>query len=154
MPAGLPAIPSDALKILIGDNAFILNGMSKLTAIKVGICEVLSIERTPAGVSVGADLYDSDGKLVARIADGKLDVLTGDNVRSTRNGDLSNIIITDRGGNEMLFVRYLNSTTVQARGIFSCPGHKPVVVKDQQPIPGLIMRGMCAVGVRYGITVQ
>jgi hypothetical protein len=79
-PPNLPPIGPDDLKILIGDNAFVIGGMRKATAIKIGRCEVLSMERTPHGVTVSADLYDAGGKLIARIAGGQTHVLTGENV--------------------------------------------------------------------------
>jgi hypothetical protein len=157
-PNGCDRLPqtlsSDALRILIGDNAFVLSGVGRITALQVGTCPVLSIERTPRGVSVDADLYDIHGKMVATLRDGQFHVLTGDDVKIGRNGDLSTLVVSDGAGEELLYVRYLNPTTVIARGVFGCSGHSPVRVKSEEPVPGNQMHGVCMVNTRTGIQLQ
>jgi hypothetical protein len=142
--------PDNAIAVLIGDNALVHLGAGKFRALAIGECDAISMEQTSAGVRVYADLYDANGKLVARIANGEIHTMTGENVRQERNGDLSVLIIKDRHGSELLNIRYLNPKTIQVRGIFGCPGHPPVIVRDQQPVPGLFIRGSCVVNMVPG----
>lgn len=142
----------ETLKILIGDNAVTRDGLGRVNAIQVGKCPVLAFERTADGVSPIVDLYDAAGRHIADIHRGEFHALSGDTHFVDRRGDLSTLAITDRSwatllshgrALELLYVRYLNPTTVQARGIFGCPGHAPVVVKPQEPIPGQYITGLC-----------
>jgi hypothetical protein len=144
-PPGFEQISPDALKILVGDNAIVLTGMGKTSVIQIGQCRPLSVERSPSGVSFNADLYDANGKLIARLADGRLSILTSDRVHWSHNGDLTNLTVTDGNGTELLYIRYLNPTTIQARGIFGCPGHTRVVVRDSEPIAGSLTHNGCFV---------
>jgi hypothetical protein len=111
--------PDDALKILIGDNVLWRRGMGKITAMTVGTCKSLSMERDALGISIDADLYDANGKLIARVVKGQIRALTGENVQLRRNGDLTTMIVSDGRGAELLYLRYLNPTTLQGR-VLSC----------------------------------
>jgi len=141
MPTNL--VSHDALKILIGDSAAALNGLGKIWAIGIAACNVLGIERTPQGINIEAKLYDAQGRLVATINDNTFHALSGKSYLVDRHGDLSTLAVTDQNGEEVLFVRYLNPMAVIARGVFGCPGHRIVPVRDGQPIPGLVMHSAC-----------
>jgi hypothetical protein len=139
-------VPADALRILIGSNAFFQSGFGKITAIEIGkdpnACQVLTIERTPDGIKVGAELYSEDGKLIARITNNEFHAINGNNSFVKRQNDLSTLVVKSRTTrfwfwtieNELLFVHYLNPTTIRARGLFGCPGHKSVAFTDSGQI--------------------
>ncbi len=126
--AGGPRVlPPDTLKILIGSNAYVSSpGISKITAIKIGSCDVLTMEKTQTGINVGAELYDADGRLIARIANNEFHAISGAHSHVERQNNLSTLIVKDADDAELLYVHYLNPTTVRARGVFGCPGHAPV----------------------------
>jgi hypothetical protein len=111
--------PADAMRILIGDNAGVRTKPGKFTAVQIGNCPVLSMERTADKISVSVDLYDDNGKLIATTKTGEIHAITGENVRLRRGGDLSTLFIEDGAGKELLYVRYLNPTTVAARGFLA-----------------------------------
>lgn len=121
-----------ALRILMGGNTFVLIGMGRFTAVEIGTCPTLVMERTAKGIGVNADLYNNDGKLIARIFNNQLSAISGEASSVERNGDLSTIIVKDKDGKELLYVRYLNPTTVRARGVFGCQGRSPVVIDDNR----------------------
>ena len=158
-------LPPDALKVLIGDNGIAHSGMGRFTALRIGQCDVLGMERTSAGIGVYADLFDADGRHIAAVTNNALHVLTGETISMSRRGDLSTLVVTKAGwpwwiswllGNgdaELLYVHYLNPTTVQARGIFGCSMHKLITVTDGQPVPGIFMHHGC-LAARIGISVQ
>lgn len=150
----LSSTSTSPLTILIGDNAFIQTGADRLTAIQVGACPVLSMWRTPIGITVESDLFNAQGKLVASVRDGKLMVLTSDDIKMSRNGDLSTLVVSDAADNELLFVQYLNPTTIIARGVFGCPGHKLVRVRSDEPVPGLTLHHSCMANNKVGIQIN
>jgi hypothetical protein len=144
----------DALRILIGDNTIARDIPGKFIALKIGRCDVVSMKRTSQGVSVDADLYDGDGKLIARIRNKEIKALSGEKSSVERGGDLSTLIIKDETGRETLFMRYLNTTTIRVRGIFGCPGHKTVIVKDDETVPGMFMSKSCLLNNGVAIAIQ
>jgi len=131
-----PRPPDTALKIFIGKNvAFQRDAtIKKLIAIRVGSCPVATMEQTAAGIAVTASMYNSSGKLIVRIADGVMHIMTNGITRATRNGDLSTLIVTDDSRNELLYIRYLNPTTLRIKGTFGCPGHALVQITDDKVI--------------------
>jgi hypothetical protein len=139
------SLPADTLRILIGTNTMALTQSGKITAIQIGSCNVLSMERVANKISVGVDLYDAKGKLIATTRNGEIHAITGENVRIRRDGDLSALIIEDGANNELLYVKYLNRNTVKARGVFGCPGHRLLTVRDNSSIAGGTIRGNCSV---------
>lgn len=152
--APIPPSPEGLLKVLIGNNAIGETGLGKFVALQVGTCPVLSLTRTADAIGLDAQLYDADGNLIATVTNDALSVLTGQNVTMSRKGDLSTLVVSDGSGKELLYVRFVNPTTVVARGVFGCPGHALVRVTDQQPVPGVFMSGDCFVNSKIGIEVQ
>jgi hypothetical protein len=146
-------LPSGSMKILIGDNAFAWPGFGKFTAIQIGACQTISMERTPLGISVDADVYDELGRLIAQIRNNEIMALKGDNYSPKQFRDGSSLTIKDAHGQEVFNVLYINPSTVRVRGVFGCPGHKTIAVKDDQPVPGLFMHDSCLSG-RVAIRVN
>jgi hypothetical protein len=147
-------LPANALRILIGDNTAAMIGDGKITAIQIGNCPVLSMQRKSDKISVAVNLYDVNGRLIASTNDGAIHAITGENVQVRRDGDLSTIIIENGSGKELLYVKYLNPTTVMARGIFGCPGFKPVTVKEGQPIAAPFISGGCSVNAGTFVVIK
>jgi hypothetical protein len=140
----VPPLPSNALKILIGDNAFVRTSTDngKFPVIRIGKCDVVRMSRTNNGLAVDADLYNIEDKHIAHIENNQLQVLTSEKVSAERKGDLGTLLIMDGDGKELLFVDYINAQTIRIRGIFSCPGHKPVIIQGNETIR---MSGSCMV---------
>ena len=136
----------------MGTSAAAMTKDGKISALKIGTCRVLSMERKSEKISLSVSLYDASGKMIAVTEDGAIHAITGQNVRMRRDGTLTTFIIEDGGGKELLYVKYLNSTTVQARGIFGCPGHAPVVIQDGQPIKGI--SGACLMNADVAIAIK
>lgn len=147
-PYGIPALPPDTLKVLFGNNAVAHTGQGKFTALQIAQCPVLAMERTASGIGVFADLYDAKGKLIARVTNNQIHVLTGEHVSLDRRGDLSTLIVTDGAGAELLHVRYLNETAIKVRGVFGCPGHTLVRT------PEMFINNSCLANNMVGISVD
>jgi hypothetical protein len=153
-PAGAcaanPADPNSWV-LLIGTAGIIFNGPIDFPFLTVGNCPVLTISRDSSGVSVSADLFDDGGRLIATIKNNEFHAISGTSTRVERDHDLSKLVIM-QGQQELLFVNYLNKSTVRVRGVFGCPGHHTVPVRDNQPVPGFHMGGCATIakGVHMG----
>jgi hypothetical protein len=146
-------ISGDAMTVLIGNNAVAKNGFGKFIPLKIGKCEVLWLERTPQGVFANADFFDGADN-PARIRNNEIVALNGENYTARQTRDLSTLIVRDRQGQELLYVRFINPNTVRVRGVFGCAGHRPVLVRDDQPIPGVFMSNSCFIGDGVAISIQ
>jgi hypothetical protein len=153
-PNNCPGATSpEAWRIMIGNNAMQFNDPVEVSLLQIGSCKVVTVKRDESGLSVAADLFDEKGKLIATIKNNEFHALSGAGARVDRDHDLSKLIVFNGEGQEILFVHYLNKTTVRVRGVFGCPGHSLVPVRDNQPIPGVMMPGVCiniAKGARLG----
>lgn len=138
-----PPMPPDAWKIFVGNTVISIGKTNEIPLIAVGKCKVLTIHRDDSGLSINADLFDSEGRLIASIKNNQFHALSGQHSRVERGHDLTNVKVTDGSGREILFVRYLNRSAVRVRGIFGCPGHTLVPVKDNEPLPNIITGFSC-----------
>lgn len=139
-----PAATSpDAWKIMFGDSAVQFAEPVEVPLLKVGSCHVLTINRETSGILVTADLFDARGRLVAALKNNEFHALSGERSRVERDHSLSKLIIQNADGAEILYVDYMNKSTVRVRGIFGCPGHSLIAIKDNEPIPGFFMHGNC-----------
>jgi len=148
---GLPMMPPNTIKILIGDNAFGASGFGKSIALEIGTCEAASIERTPSGVFINAQFVDSDDNQVVRILRNKIDALNGETYTARQSIDQGSLTVTNKHGVELFYARYLNKQTVRIRGFFGCGGRAPILVRDEQPVPGLFISHGCVLNSRVGI---
>jgi hypothetical protein len=86
-PANYPTPPNgcdgsigeDAIKILIGDNGIARTGYGSIIALRIGVCDALSIERSPEGVFVDAELNDGSGSPPVRIKKNEIFAQNGGN---------------------------------------------------------------------------
>jgi hypothetical protein len=147
-PNGCDGTPlgSDALKILIGDNAMARSGMGSVVPIGIKDCEPLSMERTPDGVFVNASLFDRENGAVVTIRANKISALNGRNYSASQSRDESRLTIRNAKGTELFYVRFLNRSTIQFRGFLGCSANEVILVREQQPVPGFVMSGSCFLG--------
>lgn len=124
-------VPADEFRIILGTNA-IPAGDGKCTALGVGTCKALTLDRTPRGVTVDAELYDATGKLVVSVHDNMVDAITNERIHVSNGGSLDTLTVTNERNEELLYVRYLNPSAIVVRGVFRCEGHDPVAVTDEQ----------------------
>jgi hypothetical protein len=138
------ATDPEAWRLLIGTSAAQFVGPIDYPLLVVGNCPVLTINRDATGISVTADLFDDTGHLVASIKNNEFHALSGATSKIERDHDLSKLIVMAEGSREILFVHYMNKSTVRVRGVFGCPGHATIEVKDNAPLPGVYMApGVC-----------
>jgi hypothetical protein len=147
-PANEPTPPnvcilSHTLKVFIGDNAITIGQQDRVSLLRVGGCEVLSVEKAPDGLFINANLFDASGMQIATISHNVATALTGEHFTARQSYDRSTLTVKTASGEELLYVRYLNPTAVRVRGMFGCFRHPLVPVRDDQPIPGVFMSHTC-----------
>jgi hypothetical protein len=119
--------PKDATIVAIGNNGIILTGDKRVSILGVDECRsLMSVQRTPDGISINVNIYDRKGKLTARIQDNVLTALNADDLKISQEGSLNTIVARDSIG-ERLWVRYLNAHALKVRGIFICTGGNGII---------------------------
>lgn len=145
-PGSQPDPPNDcpkeqelgtAWRITFGTSTIQFNDPAEVPLIAVGDCRLVFIKPENGGLSVTANLFDAAGNLIASIKNNEFHALSGSRASVERDHDLSKLIVKDGAGAEILFVQYVNKRTVHVRGIFACPGHTPVHIRDGEPLPGI-----------------
>jgi hypothetical protein len=146
-------IGEDRFKVLIGDNGLLASEDGQLNALVLNGCVALSIHRGEAGILVSASLFDKERNHVVKIDSNKITTLNGEDYKSRQNEKRSTLTVSDKSGNRILFVDFINKTTLQVRGFFGCEPGKAVLVRDDQPIPGFFMKNSC-LGGRNAISIN
>ena len=146
-------ISPDALKILIGTNAFALEGFGAFTAIAIKACHAVSMERRVDGIFVNASLYDPEKSAVVSIRENRITALSGENYKARQSRDESRLSVKNARGTELFYIRYLNPTIIQFRGFVSCQAGPIIRVQDDQPVPGVSMSGTCGINTSVGIQI-
>ena len=129
IPCGAP--PRDGILMIFGPTAVVARGNGPFTPIQVGTCPALTFKRTPDGLTIDAFGYDSDGNVVYRIAQNRLEMLVRGFLKTERP-DKSTLRIVDDVQRETLLVRYANRNAVTVRGTFRCGDTPPVIIGDTQ----------------------
>jgi hypothetical protein len=121
--------------ILFGPQTVMAQGDGPFTAIQVGTCPALSLQRTASGLTVDAFGYDSDGNVVYRIVRNSFSMVLRGFLKAARP-DKSTLRIADELDRESLMVRYLNRDTALVRGTFRCGDAPPVTIGDTRIVIG------------------
>ena len=139
------SVPNDELLLLMGKMAVHTSRKDKFTVVQFGGCPLLKMQRTSQGIALDADIFNEDGKQIAHIENNEVDLSSGKYSRRKRP-DSSTLIVYDEEGNEVLWVRYSNPTTVQIQGVFRCKGRNDslTVTKDRVIGDGMSEGNSCA----------
>jgi hypothetical protein len=120
--------------VVLGTNGFLFNGGDKIPTVRVGTCDVVSMARSPEGILVNASVYSANGELAARVENNEWHLVPGQ-ISYGKRPDRSTLIVLDKFGKEMLWVRFLNPRAVRVRGVFSCKGEFQFTVTDDKVGP-------------------
>ena len=79
--------------------------------------------------------YSADGTIAAEIVRDKF-YINRNNVFRHARPDRHTLVVYDLQGDEALYIRYVNPTTVKLRGHFAYPGYMPVIIDDASTLIG------------------
>ena len=116
---------------------------TKHVIISVGRCDAFAIDRQGSGLLIDADIFDKNGNLTARIQSNEFHLVPAQYSYMERP-DRSTLVVYDKEGAELFWVRFLNPRSVKIRGRFACKGSQPVQVTDDAILaPGGRIRDSC-----------
>lgn len=131
----LPAeIGDDAVVVFLGDSRLITKG--KVTGIEVMGQKLISVTTGAEGaIAISARVISPANKVVAQITENEFYV-NPDNFFRMRRDDWHTLEVVDQVGNQVLYVRYLNPTTIKVLGSFYIPNQPPTIIAEDHFIAG------------------
>jgi hypothetical protein len=123
-------LPADTLLFLLGSNGYGVTKNGRSRVLTVGSCAIMFVERNDAQLAFDADIFDDNGELIARIEKNEFRLVPGKYAYQTRSADRSTLTVYDKRGKMLLGVRYLNRTTVQVQGAFTCADKTTIAVGE------------------------
>jgi hypothetical protein len=114
--------PPNSLLVLFGDNgALSLAPTTKFTAFRLEECPLVAIQTGPNGALINATIYSIGGVELGRVTNNKFMITSDRQLTIEKSGDLSMLVVHDDFGAELIYIHYINRTTIRVRGIFTCP---------------------------------
>jgi hypothetical protein len=136
-------MPNNALTVYLG-NSVAYASRFPYPVIKLGGEEVLSINRSPSGLSITATIRSKDGRIVAGIRDNKF-IINPNNYWYKERPDKHTLAVHDQTGQRALYVRFLNKSAIKILGTFTHPcGAFAVLGEESQQIGGRRLTRFCA----------
>ncbi len=117
--ANMAAPPPNAVLVFFGSSV-VWFAHDDFTALTVGTCTNLHIQRRPKGVFVSGDIVAQDTKIVARIDRNIVDLNTQEIFAPQKSDDGHALTVDDQEGHEAFYTRYLNPNAITIRGKFFC----------------------------------
>jgi hypothetical protein len=127
----------DFFLVLFGDNGIRVRKGPPVSPIIAYGRPLITLQQTSDGMLVSSEIYNAEGEPVAVIKDNSFHALTGGDTYAVREG-LSTLAVYQSqwwplfsGRKELLYVRYLNPTTVRFRGVFPTNGRPITLISDK-----------------------
>ena len=133
-PRVCASVPSNALKIFLGDSLVYTSG-DEVTVLQIKGEDVLSLRRTTSGLAIVAKVFSEDGKIVGEIIDNRLYVNPKNFFRIDRP-DSHSLVVYDLHQRQVLGVNYINPHSMRVIGIFQLPGRAPVIATENEFLIG------------------
>ena len=150
----LPPINNDEMvAIHYGNSATFLNKLDNHVVLNVEGDKLLSITKTPNGVTVSARVFSQDTRIVAEIIDNEFHINPNNYFRIDRP-DRHSLTVHDQQGERVLKVDFLNPRTVRVLGIFRHPKTSPIIIDEKSVrAGGNIYQVACSLDSKGGILI-
>jgi hypothetical protein len=103
---------------------------NQLAVLTIGDHPTVLMERGPSGLLIDVDMLAENGALVVRIERNEWRAVPAQ-ISYADRPDRNTLVVHDRAGKEIFWLRYMNSNTVKIRGIFHKLGNPtPIVISD------------------------
>ena len=133
-PTSCDSIPKDALILLFGDSASYTT-QPHHTILNVAGKDLVSIDRKDGGIAITSMIFSADTRIVAKITDNKFDINPSNYFRRERP-DHHTLEVFDQHDQRILYVRYLNSSTMKILGTFHTTKGIILVNENEVTLPG------------------
>lgn len=131
-----PGIPPAAMRVYFGDSvSWITNTeLSPYPLLIMGDEVVVSIERATDGIYLNANIRSEDGRFIAKIDKNEF-WRNANNSWYQERDDKSTLEVYDERGQVVLYVRYLNPSSIKMLGTFHSEG-RYIKIEDNQMVLG------------------
>lgn len=143
-----------AVALYFGTSVAYLNESAHHSLFTVKGESLLSLDRSPEGLKITANIYDQNG-MVTYLKDNEFNITPSVYQRRERP-DKHTLIVYDKWGKRVLYVRYLNPSAIKILGTFwhSTLSHPFVIEEEQFTTPAGIFHAACIEDTNTFIAVQ
>jgi hypothetical protein len=121
---------SNPLFIFLDDNIVFTAKVHHLGIVRYSDCMLLSATIDPQGLLIDGDIYNSAGNLTVHIDRNEINLTSGEFAYRKRSEDGSALEVYDEQNRRLLYVRYVNLTTIEVLGEFRCHNSPPIIVRN------------------------
>jgi hypothetical protein len=114
--------------ILAGDFA-VSTAESSFVVLRLYGKDLLTMKKVGTGISLSADIWNEDGKVLTTIEDNKFRVNANTTIPIIRP-DPHTLMVDDERKTRVLSVRFLNPSTIKIAGVFRAGGKYPVIIGE------------------------
>lgn len=129
-PSACGTFPPNSIRVYLGDVVFAVVGDAPTIALTVSGKEFISLQHSPAGITVYARVWSADGRLIAEIRGNDFSVNPNNAFRLERLGD-NQLNVYDQQGELALKVDVVNENAIRIGGIFQPGGGPRVLITDE-----------------------
>jgi hypothetical protein len=134
--------PSGTFMVLFG-NQGAWTYDTNITILRIGGEDMISVQRGAGGIYLSAIVRGSDDRIIAKVTKNVFSVRP-DPPFTVKTPDKHTIVVLSPDHEQLLYVRYMNTSVIAISGVFYHPGSDVVVVRQGMHGPGLIERsGNC-----------
>ena len=120
----------NTLKVYLGTNIGFTTKQDQVV-LQIADKDLLTIHRTPKGMSVDAKIFSEDGRIVVGIERNIVRANLNNIYYVEHPPDEHSLIVHDQKDEVVLQLLYLNPSAVRVSGIFRYADHEPIVVSDE-----------------------
>ena len=121
---------SDSEMTVVIGNLAVSTAESSFVVLRLYDKDLIKISRVGTGISVSADVWNEEGKILVTIEDNKLRVNSKNTIPILRP-DPHTLIVEDERKERVLSVRFLNPKAIKIEGIFRAGGKYPVIIDEK-----------------------
>ena len=146
-------LSDDAVTIQYGNSAALLDKKLKFTLIRAGTDDLLSITKTPDGISVSAKVFSSDSRIIAQIIENRFHINPNNYFRIERP-DPHTLTVYDQQANRVLHVEFINKHVIKAGGVFHHVSGSLIVIDESSiKFGNNVLSNYCSFDSNLGIVI-
>lgn len=135
-------IPPNAIALFFGNSVSYTSAFPH-TVIEVGKTQLLVINKDKDKITISANFFSKDGKIVAELKDNKFQVNPNNYFRIERP-NYHILIVFDQENNQAINVEYINPSVIKLLGKFYLPNKPPIIINEEsQNFGGMDLSNIC-----------